>query len=68
LSLTVTLPVADPLFTVKRILLQQYNLATQQAFQLPRDGVGWPARSSADGIAWGQKTVSSDPANNTCGS
>ena len=39
LSLTVTLPVADPLFTVKRILLQQHSMATQQAFQLLRDGV-----------------------------
>lgn len=34
-----TLPVADPLFTVKRILLQQHSLATQQTFQLLRDGV-----------------------------
>ena len=39
LSLTVTLPVADPLFTVKRILLQQHSMATQQTFQLLRDGV-----------------------------
>ena len=39
LTLTVTLPVADPLFTLKRILLQQHSMATQQAFQLLRDGV-----------------------------
>lgn len=45
LSLTVTLPVADPLFTVKRILLQQHSMATQQTFQLLRDGVRTPMLS-----------------------
>ncbi len=44
LSLTVTLPITDPLFTVKRVLLQQYSLSTQQQFQLARDGVRRPPR------------------------
>ncbi len=44
LSLTVTLPITDPLFTVKRVLLQQHSLSTQQQFQLARDGVRRPPR------------------------
>jgi len=37
MSLEVTIPQADPLFQLKRRLLQQHNLATQQVFQLQRN-------------------------------
>ena len=39
LALTVTLPLADPLYTLKRTLLQPHGLSTQQTFYLQRGQV-----------------------------
>ena len=39
LALTVTLPLADPLYTLKRTLLQPHSLSTQQTFFLQRGQV-----------------------------
>ena len=39
----VTIPQADPLFQLKRRLLQKHNLATQQTFQLQRNQVLLPS-------------------------
>lgn len=41
-GLQVTIPQADPLFQLKRRLLQRHNLATQQTFQLLRHQVCRP--------------------------
>lgn len=38
--LQVIIPQADPLFQLKRRLLQRHNLATQQKFQFIRHQVG----------------------------
>ena len=40
LAVQVMIPQADPLFQLKRRLLQRHNLATQQKFQLQRHQVG----------------------------
>lgn len=39
LALTITLPIADPLYSMKRSLLQPHGLSTQQTFYLQGDRV-----------------------------
>lgn len=48
LSLTVTLPLADPLYSLKRSLLQPHGLSTQQTFQMQRGQVQTPPPPTCD--------------------